>query len=341
MKVLFIHSNQPDYLAESLFHGLRTLLGKNCVDVPRYDSMYAPLTDRIKSKLRGNGFTLYGLLEDIPELAEERYFWRKDLANYDLVVIGHIWWQWELVWKLLSLVDSEKIVILDGWDTPVIFPYTSGLINRPWSYLTPVSRFKYFKRELMEGGQHYGFAKFIPHCLRKQITLPQNVYPISFSIPDQKICKVSIKGKEKDFPKHIVDPEIAAQVNESFFSSIGSDRLFFVSEEDYYNDLKKSRFGITTKRGGWDCLRHYELAANGCVLCFKNIDLKPEKCAPHGLNDSNCITYHSFKELKEKLFYISPNDYCYLQNMSYKWIKNNTTKARARDFLAACNLPIR
>ena len=35
MKVLYFHHNQPDYLAESLLHRLRTLLGKNCVDVPR------------------------------------------------------------------------------------------------------------------------------------------------------------------------------------------------------------------------------------------------------------------------------------------------------------------
>ena len=59
MKVLYLHHNQPDYLAESLLHGLRTLLGKNCVDVPRYDSMYTPITDKMRSKLRGNGFTLF------------------------------------------------------------------------------------------------------------------------------------------------------------------------------------------------------------------------------------------------------------------------------------------
>src|SRR5437763_3627516 len=139
MKVLFLHDNQPDYLAESLFHGLRSLLGSNCVDVPRYDSMYAPLTDKLRSRLRGHGFTLYGLLADIPTLAEERFFWKYDLDNYDLIVIGNIWNQWQLCWELTRKVDPAKIAVLDGSDTPAFFPNASRgwrLRHIPWSYLT-------------------------------------------------------------------------------------------------------------------------------------------------------------------------------------------------------------
>jgi hypothetical protein len=284
MKVLFIHHNQPDYLAESIFHGLRTLLGKNCVDIPRYDSMYAPLTERLKSKLRGNGFTLYGLLEDIPELSEERFFWQKNLELYDLIIIGNIWFQWELFCKLTSLVDANKLVVLDGIDAPGIFPYTWHLRKYPWSYFTPIWRFKYFKRELMGEGNSYGLAKLLPRYLRQWIPLPKNAIRASFSIPQEKIWKGDISEKTKDFPAYIVDPEVANNVYGSFYAAAGSDQYVFSSEDEYYNDLRQSRFGITTKRGGWDCLRHYELAASGCVLCFRELDLKPTTCAPHGLN---------------------------------------------------------
>ena len=339
MKVLFVHHNQPDYLAESLFHGLRTLLGTNCVDVPRYDSMYAPLKERIKSKLRGNGFTLYGLLKDIPELAESRFFWRKDLDDYDLIIIGQIWLQWELFWELSSVVDSRKLVILDGHDIPAFFPYSSigwRLRRYPWSYLTQISRFKYFKRELIGGGYSYGLDKFLPHQFHNWIPLPKNAIPISFSIPQEKISKVDIKQKKNIFNSHIVDSEITECINDIFNKEKSSSYLFY-SETEYYDDLKQARFGITTKRSGWDCLRHYELAANGCVLCFRDLDLKPNTCAPHGLTSSNCIIYHSFDELKTKIASIKMNEYVNLQKMTYKWIYQNTTVYRAEYFLNICN----
>ena len=37
----------------------------------------------------------------------------------------------------------------------------------------------------------------------------------------------------------------------------------------------RSRFGVTTKKSGWDCMRHYELAASGCVPCFRDLEEKP------------------------------------------------------------------
>ena len=123
--------------------------------------------------------------------------------------------------------------------------------------------------------------------------------------------------KIKDFPLHIVDQEIADKLKNAFHSPIGSNEYHFSTEEEYYQDLRESRYGITTKRAGWDCLRHYELAANGCVLCFRDLDLKPTTCAPHGLNESNCIIYHGFDDLKSKIDKINLSDYAEMQNMTY------------------------
>src|SRR4051794_19528975 len=60
--VLFLHANAEDYLADSLLHGLRSLLGADVVDVPRRDSLYE-VEDQ--SRVYGRGFTLYGTLPEI------------------------------------------------------------------------------------------------------------------------------------------------------------------------------------------------------------------------------------------------------------------------------------
>ena len=338
MKVLFLHSNRVDYLSEGLFHGLRVLLGQDCVDVPRHDSMYAPLTDSFRSRLRGGGFTLYGLLEDIPELAEARYFWEIDLDSYDLIIIANIWDQQELFERLSSRIKPQKLVILDGQDPPPIFPYSySNLFKRPWLFFTPISQFKYFKREMFNGMYSRKLDQLLPPQFDDWIPNPKNVIPISFSIPEEKIWEDIKNKKIKDFPVYMVDKEVASNISESVFSAIRADNYCFFSEEEYYHDLSQSRFGITTKRGGWDCLRHYELAANGCVLCFRDLDLKPKNCAPHGLNESNCIIYHNYEELIEKTSSLTMEQYLRLQEASYEWIKINTTKMRAKEFLQACS----
>ena len=215
---------------------------------------------------------------------------------------------------------------------PAFFPYASiksRIQNSPWAFLTPLYQFKYFKRELCGEGANYGLDRFVPSSLRQWIPLPKNAMSISFSIPEEKIWQGDISDKTKTFARHIVDPEVAAYMAES------SENYLFSTEADYYDDLRKSRFGITTKRAGWDCMRHYELAANGCVLCFKNLDLKPITCAPHGLNELNCITYHNYNDLKEKIAALSEQEYLQLQKRSYEWIMNNTTLAQAKKFLEA------
>jgi hypothetical protein len=340
VRVLFLNDNQPDYLAESLFHGLRSLLGSDCVDVPRYDSMYAPLTDKMRAKLRGHGFTLYGLLADIPSLSEERFFWKKDLNSYDLIVIGNIWTQWQTCWELTQSMDVTKIAVLDGSDTTAFFPNASRswrLKNVPWSYFTPLSRCKYFKRELSGAASAYGLENILPKILHPMVQLRREALPISFSIPQEKVGRVGPDEKSKRFPLHIVDKEIAARSNGAHFTKVRSTSYAFSSEESYYNDLRSSFYGITMKRAGWDCLRHYELAANGCVLCFRDLDSKPDDCAPHGLDNSNSISYRNYDELERKIASINEGTYRQLQENSYQWVMRNTTLARAKEFLAACS----
>lgn len=91
--------------------------------------------------------------------------------------------------------------------------------------------------------------------------LVQAAIPIQFAIPEVKIVE-QIPEKERDF---------------AFIIPGKLETYIYNSEEDYYRDYQKSYFAVTCRKGGWDCLRHYEILANGCIPYF--VDL--EQCPPN------------------------------------------------------------
>ncbi|OAQ38598.1 hypothetical protein A5893_14390 [Pedobacter psychrophilus] len=328
MKVLFINDKKHDYLSESLFHGLRELLGNNCIDYPRYDQLYIDSFEEEKHRLRGNGFTLYGLLTDNDFLEKKRKNSLEKLIEVSDVIIFNDIVKQHTIYKKIK--NKRKVAILDGGDHPYLIPYENISGNYRINPLIFFESFKeslYFKRELISIDLLFKFKGIKLFNRFRVDKLVKNLREISFSIPSEKINYNT--SKNKTFNSHIVDKEILA-----LFPQKSSDYIF-TDEALYYQDLSASKFGITSKRGGWDCLRHYELAANGCVLCFKNLDLKPISCAPKGLtSDLNCISYTNPNLLIDRVNRISTNEYEKLQIESYKWIEKNTTKERAKEFLS-------
>jgi len=88
-------------------------------------------------------------------------------------------------------------------------------------------------------------------------------FPIQFSIPERKIVENS-PIKYKDF---------------AFIMPGDFQTYIYNQEADYYADYQRSYYAITTKKGGWDCMRHYEILANGCIPYFLNL----EECPPNTL----------------------------------------------------------
>lgn len=86
-------------------------------------------------------------------------------------------------------------------------------------------------------------------------------YPLQFSISECKVVD-AVPEKDQDFatviPNHL-------------------ETYIFSEESDYYKDYQRLYFGITCKKGGWDCMRHYEILANGCIPYFLNL----EECEPN------------------------------------------------------------
>jgi hypothetical protein len=85
------------------------------------------------------------------------------------------------------------------------------------------------------------------------------LHPITFSIPKEKIIS-DIIPKEK-----IVSNLIPGDLSTYIYNN----------EKDYYDEYRKSYFAITKQKAGWDCMRHYEILANGCIPFFINIENCP------------------------------------------------------------------
>lgn len=160
-----------DYQLDCLFHGLRSLLGEDCIDAIKFPIWYDTVN---KSELYGNGFTVYGLLpditidrEDIQRKIETKYF--------DQIIVGVHNNMYnnpknaEIVRNLVSYGNRVKVVC--GNDLPGIDLGISDVCP-------------FFKREL---------------TLKDRI---KNVYPISFCIPKEKIVN------EVPSKKNILAPEL-------------------------------------------------------------------------------------------------------------------------------------
>lgn len=324
-KILVILPNVDDYLSLSLIHGLKTLLSpEQVVDYPKYESLYK--TEYFVSRY-GRGFTLFGLLTDT-FIDRWGIYERVARKEFSLIIFTDIHRSYGIFFQLLPYLTHSNTMVLDGADTPQPYPYAGKWWRYPPYWFLPKAhtKFLYFKREWTPETIRNLWYQIPPFWLCEYIPAPRNFRPISFSIPEEKIVE-NLPIKTKLFPKHIVDREVASQVEGSVTS------YAFESEAEYYADLQASKFGITTKRSGWDCLRHYEIAANGAVPCFQDLDKKPKTCAPHGLDDSNCIIYRDYADLKHKIDKLTECEYRSIQLNAWTWAKKNSTLERAKQLL--------
>ncbi len=331
MRLLFISPPHADYLSATLLHGLRTQAGVETIDFPRYNYAYSDYPVHQREAVYGRGFTaFFGCCAFDCDRTEIDV--RIAKKEFDLIVVADIWSSWPWLAARTRALCGQQVVVVDGADTAQVYPY-AGLwwrhVSR-WSLPRVHRNLFYFKREWTSNSQFNVWHRLVPLACRSRLRQAGRLRRISFSIPEEKIVGV-VPEKRKDFPMHIVDPEVAAHVRGAAM------KYAFRSEEEYYADLKVSRFGVTTKRAGWDCLRHYEIAANGCVPCFRDLAHKPETCAPHGLMPGrNCISYSSVGDLFNITRTMDREVYARLGHEALQWARANTTKLRAQQFLREC-----
>ena len=341
MKILFLTDDREDYLADSLLHGLVSLERHSVIDYPRKDIMYRnSFPEQRRSSVYGRGFTLYGLLAE--RYVDRSMIWQRLEDNeFDLIVIGSIWRQFGLLNQLSKSIARRslpiKVALLDGDDDARFYPWSSSRLREFGIWPGGLSRscfaeVHYFKRELDLTNPLGWIEMLLPRRLRvraRNISVGNSVkvWGCSFSIPEELIQAPDLSKKKKRFPMHIVDEEVVEELG------LGRTSYAFESQGEYYKDLSESKFGITTKRGGWDCLRHYEIAAAGTVPCFRRLEEKPAECAPHGLNKTNSVSYKDHADLACKIKRIDDAEYKSLLESTHEWVKKQTTKVRAANLL--------
>jgi hypothetical protein len=148
--------------------------------------------------------------------------------------------------------------------------------------------------------------------------------PISFSIPEEKLCALENTYTCK---------------TKMLSSLIPGDTSTYIyhTEEDYYNEYKKSYFATTTKKAGWDCMRHYEILANGCIPYFIDIEQCPQytmHLCPKLLFIEANVLYDRFKtKTMDSLTDTDRNEYYALLRQLYDYTKNHLTTYKMAKYI--------
>ena len=148
----------------------------------------------------------------------------------------------------------------------------------------------YFKRELVEDHK--------------------NLLPITFGIPTNKLATTNIP-KTQDYATCIPgQPET----------------YVFKSEQPYYEDYQKSYYGVTTKKAGWDCMRHYEILGNYCIPYIVGL----EDCPKNTLANLPKELLLEAKDLTENF---EEQKYFSILNELFDYTKNNLTTKNLANYI--------
>lgn len=260
MKILFISSKKEDYQSDLLFHGFsKKNLSVDLFNKKEY--LYKNYPDNLKSSLYGRGFTYSGLIDsDFGVLVDFKTI-KARLKNryYDLVIFGEIHKCSRFF--LRSIVLKNKVIVIDGEDSP----YYNGNLKEIILYLIKhITRIRHISKYLIFRCKSKFLFNYHERKLlyfKRELLSYQSAYPINFAIPEEKITTE-------------VSPKVRymALLNPSVMET-----YIYTTEKSYYNGYRESYFALTKKKGGWDCLRHYEILANGCIPYFPDLLNCPSK----------------------------------------------------------------
>lgn len=158
--------------------------------------------------------------------------------------------------------------------------------------------------------------------------LKRNIYSLSYCIPDEKI----------NHKEHYKITNIST-ISVSAGNAYEYDET---QEKEYYQQYQDARFAMTKKKGGWDCLRHYEILANGCIPIFDEL----EKCPK---NTMITLPKHELIEIsKQRDFFVETSNWTlekeymysgYYHKIMKHFRENCTTSANAKYILSKLSKP--
>lgn len=118
--MLYLTSPDENYLADSLLHGLRALIRPQVVDYPRCDLLDDDLPDNIRTRMHGNGFTLYGTRPKAEGDAIDRaHVWQRVRCDeFSKVNFSSIWRQYGFFLQHRDMLTPENTVLIYGENSP-------------------------------------------------------------------------------------------------------------------------------------------------------------------------------------------------------------------------------
>tara|TARA_B100000674_G_scaffold133529_1_gene103145 strand:- start:145 stop:1122 length:978 start_codon:yes stop_codon:yes gene_type:complete len=323
MKILYVTDFQEtslesggfisDYLNDLTFHGLKQLYGKDVTAlIPpihlykesqggAYNHMFQ--TNNMESHFWGGMTSFYLLDRDYDPIVldgstKERKEWFDSLRDrivskeFDLIIWGNARRCLHMFRDAKEIYPKEQLILLDGNDDTKLLDLAD-------------QGYPYFKRELNDYSN-----------------LPSNIKPITFSYPEEKIGRRT-KNKTQKTGTVIPGDESTYIFRGNCFS--------FDMEKKYYKDYNKSYFGLTEKKAGWDCMRHYEIMGNYCLPYFPDLIYCPNN------------TLHNFPkkliiEGNRLMDNFDEQEYFRILDEMFEYFKNNlTTKAVAQDLINRIN----
>jgi len=179
----------------------------------------------------------------------------------DYVGFEHIYGKgFTLYGKLDNQIKIDRNDIKEKIENKYFKIIIYGSCWRKLDYLELVKK-NYNKNEIIfiDGEDHVGInfelAKYGNYFKRELLHNTKNIIPIQFAIPKENIIKHK-PTKTNDFGTVI---------------PYKKETYIFHDEKSYFEDYQKSYYGITCKKQGWDCLRHYEIMMNHCFPFFKDL----------------------------------------------------------------------
>jgi len=182
--------------------------------------------------------------------------------NQSLIPTQHLWGKG---FTSTYIIDKDNIdrsnieeKIKDKYFDLIIY----GSISRCLDYYDIISKIyppnKIFLIDGDDSTNIHSLSSIHPY-FKRELTTNQFI-PIHFAIPE---CKITTNKLDK---------------NQDYGSIIpGQGGYKFDIEQEYYNDYNKSYFGVTMKKAGWDCMRHYEILANNCIPYFTDLEDCPKQ----------------------------------------------------------------
>lgn len=230
--------------------------------------------------------------------------------------IKQFWGKGMTVSKVLDDVEVDRTEITKKIKNKYFDLIVYGSIWRCKDYIEDI--LKYYSRDevvAVDGEDHQQIHKVfdlgIPY-FKRELTLDNSrIFPIHFAVPT---CKV-------DFNSNKVK-------NYSFITPFDQKTYIYDNEEDYYNDYREARFGVTTKKAGWDCMRHYEIMANNCIPYFVHLEHCPR-------NTLTRFPKQLCKQVNKDLLNDTPTNVYekHINGFQNYVVDNNTTLALAKYFI--------